>query len=164
MEGIIPVVATLLGGLLGFLASTITNRQNNQFQTESEKRLFKRQKKEELYYIVAKLKKEYRGYMGSCLLKVNNGAAFKIENDKDINLWEKLSMVINLYFPDLKDSVNRLLDIKDNKVGKVIGESLTSQNLSKKQSQDLNAKILFSFQYIEKEFEKLHDEVAVIEV
>jgi len=71
-------------------------------------------------------------------------------------------MITNLYFPELKASINDLFETRDKKVGKMIGECLSSKNLAKNESQDLNARILVSFEYIEKQFEKFHDEIASI--
>lgn len=167
MDPIIPILATFLGGLLGFLASTYTNRQNNEFQKEHEQIVFQRLEREKLYYVVAKLDQHYRNIQGDCLLKVSNHITPELRDIKGvngINLWDELSMITNLYFPSMKVSVKNLIDEKDN-VGSVLSEVITF-NLpqSTKSIQDLNAKIFTSFRAFEKKIEKLQSQISDINI
>lgn len=156
-----PLLSVLLGALIGFFASFITNWQSNKYKTESEQLSFKRNKKEELYFTVARLKSEYRGYMGACILKVTNNEPFNFKENSDIHNWEKLSMITNLYFPDLKDTVKNLLTERD-EVGKVIAEVITFRPSTQDAMRELNAKVMVYFKRIDDKFSQFQKTIPGI--
>jgi len=159
MKEYIPLLSALVGGIIGFLASFITSWQSNKFKNDSENKAFQRNKREELYYVIAKLSSEYRSFMSGCFLKVNYQQPLKIEKKGEIHIWSELSMIVNLYFPDLKEDVGTLLKERDS-VGNVLGETISFTSTSKKEIQDLNGKIMVGFGKIEKQFEKFQEKIS----
>jgi hypothetical protein len=161
MKEYIPLISVLIGGVIGFLASFITNWQSNKFKSDGENKAFQRKKREELYYTIAKLSSEYDSYMGSCLLKVINQQPFKIEEKGEIHTWSELSMIVNLYFPEFKEDVSTLLKERDS-VGEVLAETISFKSTSQKDMKDLNGKIMVSFGRIKKRFEKFQEKISTL--
>ncbi len=159
MEEYIPLISIFIGGIIGFLASFITNEQSNKFKRDIENKAFQRKKREELYYVIAKLNSEYHVQMGNCHLKLMTLEPFKTETTGEISTWSELSMIVNLYFPEFKEDLSALLKERDS-VGVVLGEVILFKSALQKEKQDLINKTMVSIGRIQNRFEKFQEKVS----
>lgn len=163
MEKIIPLLSVLFGGIVGFFASYLSNKQSNNFQIRHERILFIRTKKEDLYYLLAKIKFEYRGWMGNCLLKITHNKDMAIGQNEGIARWDELDLLVNLYFKDELGATVKKLKEKRDKVGDVIAKVITFKGGSQDRVNELNGKVVATFTSIDKDIDSLLSDITTIE-
>jgi len=160
MKEIIPIVSVLIGGLLGYLVSYLTNRQSNNFQREHEQIIFRRKKREELFYLVAKIKRQYRGWMGDCINKITYDKELNFGSNEDVAKWDELDMYVNLYFREDHGQTLKKISEKGELVGKTLLEVISFKSSNREKEKELNSKVIAAFMSLDQDIEKFLSEIA----
>jgi hypothetical protein len=110
----IPVVGTLGGAALGFLASFVTAWFNQRKVEISGKEGRERLRLEEIYRALIDIQRDYQKILGQIIEKVHYEKPFDVKSDTDIPPITRLEMLVSLYFPELKDMHNNFVTAKNN--------------------------------------------------
>jgi hypothetical protein len=132
----IPVVGTLGGAILGFLASFVTSWFNQRKAEISGYESRERQRLEEIYRTLFDITRDYQIILGQVIEKIHYEKPFETKPDTNIPPIIKLEMLVDLYFPELKDVHNDFVAAK-NKFGEeyaqVISRSFKAETSETKQ-------------------------------
>ena len=105
----IPVISTLLGALFGLGASFFIAKFNKNAQELSAKNERNRKRIEKIYELLITIKMEYGKNLGEILSWIHYGTPIPEKEIKEIPPLVELEMLINLYFPELKETHKEFL-------------------------------------------------------
>lgn len=134
----IPVIGTLLGALVGLGASFFIATFNRNAQEVSAKNERNRKRVERIYELLITIRIRYGKNLGEIINWIHHGVPVPETEIKEIPPLVELEMLINLYFPELKETHKEFIS-HIHAFGKIFMESrfLNHKNepLPKKQSE-----------------------------
>ncbi|WP_201321984.1 hypothetical protein [Pseudanabaena sp. lw0831] len=138
----VPVISSLCGGflsLLGAFGNSLLNQRKTERLSKEDR---ERKNLEEIYVILHEIRKDYYNLtLNQVSNKIFNNVEIKSIESHELNKIPpliKLDMLINLYFPSLKDVHSKLVITKNifgEELGVVMLNSYTSKSLEDKQQQ-----------------------------
>ena len=159
----VPVISSLCGGLLSLLGA-FGNSFLNQRKTERlSKEDRERKNLEEIYTTLFDVRKDYYNTLNQVTNKIFNNMEIKSTDSHELPPLIKLDMLINLYFPSLKDSHSKLVNTKNifgEELGVVMLNSYTSKSLEDKQQQF--AKFWNLMNKLEENIKEIQDNIVKI--
>ncbi len=132
----IPVIGTILGAIVGFLASFFIVFYNQRRVALVAKEDRMRQRLEDLYRTLIFVNNDYTEHIGQMINKVHHNVPITVQKPVDIPPLIKVEMLVNLYFPEFKAIYGEFENEKD-EFGKLyadtIGSNYQSSSLENKQ-------------------------------
>lgn len=157
----IPIIGTLSGAVIGLLASFIIAFFNKSTDERKAKNDRDRSRIEKIYELLITLKMERGSDFGKILSWIHHAVPIANKEESGIPPIVELGMLINLYFPDLKEEQEKLISAIHK-----YGEASLEARHTDYRKKDLNEKqkisgILFTMQgKIEKEVNSLQAQLA----
>lgn len=138
-----PVLGTLGGATLGFLASSLTTWFNNReikFRGKDDRT---RNRLESIYELLVKIQRDYISLMGKAIAYAHGGEKIVFDGNEEIPSLIKLEMMVSLYFPEFKEKM-KLLEIAKNLFGKELASLMlgSTKNLPLVEKQELAGKFV----------------------
>jgi len=109
----IPVVGTLGGAVVGFLASFVNAWFNQRKAEISGKESRERQRLEEIYRTLFDIRRDYQIILNHIIEKIHDEKPIETLPSTDMPPISKLEMLVDLYFPGLKDAHNDFVTAKN---------------------------------------------------
>jgi hypothetical protein len=159
----IPVIGTLSGAIVGFLASFTTSWWNNKQLLIKSKEERKREKLEDAYKTLIAIDKDYKELLGQIINNIHHNKDIIVNSHTEIPPLIKFEMLVALYLPQLNVGWQKLIKSKDEfseEYAKVIGENFQTKPLKLKQ--ELTIKFLCLHGNIIQNITSLQKEVATI--
>jgi hypothetical protein len=132
----IPVVGTLGGATLGFLASFLTTWFNNREINCRSKDDRIRNRLESIYELLIEIERDYSSLMMKAILCVHSGEKITVDKNDGIPPLIKLEMMVSLYFPEFREEWESLESAKNlfgKELGNLIRISTENRQLSERQ-------------------------------
>ncbi|XGV96055.1 MAG: hypothetical protein ACAF41_25370 [Leptolyngbya sp. BL-A-14] len=153
-----PVLGTLGGATLGFLASSLTTWFNNReikFRSKDDRT---RNRLESIYEILVKIQQDYISLMLKAIAYIHGGEKIAFDKNEEIPSSIKLEMMISLYFPEFKEKM-KPLEIAKDLFGKELASLMlgSTENLRLSEKQELAGKFVVLQSKVDKsiiEFQK----------
>jgi hypothetical protein len=152
---IVPILASIITGVAAFLGVVLTNRYNftrikleNEIDAERKRRDLHRERGEELYVAVDKwLRVIGTNYLS--ILRVMHGKLTYNQHNELTLKWSeqkgydfsRLEMIIDVYFPDIKDSYSKVLEART-EINRISAEHERQFNSGKTDSHGLIAQFV----------------------
>ena len=160
----VPVIGTLAGASIGFLASFGTAYFIDKRKIKNETVARQRERLEELYKTLVAVKNDYNNYQFEIIKKVHHDLPFTpFEKKEELTPLVQLEMIVNLYFPELVNSHNKLEKSK-NEFSKLLGKAITEDfsSYDLKQKQEFCGEVLVQYGVIDERIKSLQVKIAQI--
>lgn len=159
---ILPLLGVIVGGLIGYLSSLKSVELQNDLIEEKEKRQLKREKLERTYRLAIEAKYQQRTlyHEAELFFKAHKKIEVEMPNKDSLPLHE-LSLMIDLYIPELSDDLSEL-QLKAKVFNHFFIELSNSEldNLSNEEKTKVYGSVNQSFDELEAEFKNFMNELS----
>jgi len=152
----VPVIGTLAGVFLGFIASFLIAIYNKSTERRDSKEERERKRLERIYELVIEINTERGTEMGNAINWIHYSTPIKENESKDISPIIELEMITKLYFPSLDSNRKEFIN-KVQKFGTKYFETRFAkwQNETKEKKQEVSGVLVSLNKEINDESEKM---------